>query len=104
MPQHMKALVARGLMITLLAVSPVSAGLELPPPIAIDSFTCRQVLALDTEAQHRAIIYIGGVVDGRRQAVMFDPAASGNAIERMLTLCRATPERGAIDAFTAAWK
>ena len=100
----MKIFVAAGLTIALLHATPVGAGLELPPPIAIDSFSCRQLLALDAEPQQRAIIYIGGVTDGRRQAVTFDPAASGHAIERMLTLCRATPDRGALDAFSAAWK
>ena len=100
----MKAAIVRGLTITLLAVTPVSAGIELPPPIAIETFTCRQMLALETERQHRALIYISGVIDGRRQAVMFDPVAWGNAVERMLALCDATPDRGLLDAFGAARK
>jgi hypothetical protein len=100
----MKGAVAAGLMIALLHATPVGAGVELPPSIAIDAFTCGQLLALDAEPQQRAIIYIAGVIDGRRRAVVFDPVASGTAVERMLILCRATPERAVLDAFSAAWK
>ena len=100
----MKAVAATALTIALLYAAPARASLDLPPPIALDSFSCRQLLALDAEPQKRAIIYMGGVTDGRRQAGMFDPVASGNAIERMLALCRASPDRGVLDAFAATWK
>ena len=97
-------LAATGLLLVLFHVTPVAAGLELPPPIVMATFTCRDLLALDGTTQERAIIYMGGVTDGRRQATVLDRVAFGNAIERMLALCRATPDRSALEAFSAAWK
>jgi hypothetical protein len=97
-------LTAAGLMLVLFHATPVAAGLELPPPIVMQTYTCRELLALDGNTQERAIIYIGGVTDGRRQATVLDRVAFGNAVERMLALCRATPDRSALEAFSAAWK
>jgi len=97
-------LTAAGLMLVLFHATPVAAGLELPPPIVMETFTCRELLAMEDKLQERAIIYMGGVTDGRRQATVLDRVAFGNAIERMLALCRATPDRSALEAFSAAWK
>ena len=93
------------LAVALLSAGPAGAGIEaIPAKIEIETVTCRELLALPPESQERAIIYLTGVMDGRRRAKAFDAAVAGPAIDRLLASCQATPARAVLDAFTAAWR
>jgi hypothetical protein len=97
-------MLACALMIAVLRAPAAWAGLEaMPTRIDFDRFTCRDLLALDPQLQDRALVYLTGVVDGRRRVTSFDAAAAGAAIDRLLVACRATPSLVAVDAFIAAW-
>jgi hypothetical protein len=100
----MRSLLACALMIAVLRAPAAWAGLEaMPTRIDIDRFTCRDLLALDPQLQERALVYLTGVLDGRRRSPSFDANVAGAAIERLLVACRATPSLVAVDAFIAAW-
>jgi len=81
---------------------PALAGMEaMPTRIDFAQFTCRDLLALPADLQDRALIYLTGVVDGRRRAAAFDAEIAGKAIDRLFTTCRATPSLVAVDALIA---
>lgn len=75
----------------------------MPTRLDLDRFTCGELLGLDAERQERALVYLTGVMDGRRRTTGFDAEIAGHAIDRLLTACRATPSLIAVDAFMAAW-
>jgi hypothetical protein len=57
------------LALALVRAVPAGAGIEaIPSKIELDTITCRELLALPAESQERAIIYLTGVMDGRRRA------------------------------------
>jgi hypothetical protein len=100
----MRTILACVLIIAALQVAPASAGMEaMPTRIELAKFTCRDLLGLDADRQERALVYLTGVVDGRRRASGFDAVVAGKAIDRLLRDCRATPSLVAVDALTAAW-
>ena len=85
-------------------VPAASGGMDaMPTRIDFTAFTCRDLLALPADRQDLALIYLTGVVDGRRQATRFDAEVAGKAIDRLLSNCRATPSLVAVDALIAAW-
>ena len=94
-----------GLTLALLHATPAAAGIDpLPPRTEIGTFRCRELLALQPATQERALIYLAGVSDGRRRVAVFDAEATGGAVERVLTNCRAAPALTVIDAFALAWR
>jgi hypothetical protein len=100
----MRAMLACVVILTMFQVPAASGGLEaMPPRIDLAAFTCRDLLALQADLQERALVYLTGVVDGRRRAAAFDAEVAGKAIDRMLANCRATPSLVAVDALIAAW-
>jgi len=83
-------------------VPAASAGMEaMPTRLDLARFTCRELLALPADKQERALVYLTGVVDGRRRAAAFDAEIAGKAIDRLFTTCRATPSLVAVDALIA---
>ena len=97
-------MLACALMMAALQAPAAWAGLEaMPTRIEFDRFTCRDLLALDPQLQERALVYLTGVVDGRRRAPAFDANVAAAAIDRLLVSCRATPSLVAVDALIAAW-
>ena len=100
----MRAVLACVLIMAAIPASTVSAGLDaMPTRIDFSRFTCAELLALDAGRQERALVYLTGVMDGRRRTAGFDAEVAGKAIERLLTSCRATPSLVVMDAFVAAW-
>ena len=101
----MRTLILCALALVLVHAVPAGAGIDaIPPKIELDTVTCREILALPAESQERAIIYLTGVMDGRRRAKTFDASTAGPVIDRLLASCHATPTRAVLDAFTAAWR
>lgn len=98
--------IVRALGIALLFVASATAGIEslLPAKTEIARFTCRDLLTFPQEGRERALIYLSGVADGRRQATVFEAERWGTAVDRVLGTCRARPEVVVIDAFAAAWR
>ena len=100
----MRALLACVLIMAAIPVSTVSAGLDaMPTRLDFSQFTCADLLGLDAGRQERALVYLTGVMDGRRRTAGFDAEVAGKAIERLLTACRAKPSLVVMDAFIAAW-
>jgi hypothetical protein len=100
----MKAVLVCVSIMAAMLVSTASAGLDaMPTRIEFARFTCGDLLGLDAERQERALVYLTGVMDGRRRAAGFDAELAGKAIERLLTMCRVTPSLVVVDAFIAAW-
>ena len=92
------------IVVAALPVSIAWAGLDaMPTRIDLGKFTCGDLLGLEAERQERALVYLTGVMDGRRRTTGFDAEIAGKAIERLLTACRATPSLIVLDAFMAAW-
>jgi HdeA/HdeB family len=100
----MKTVLACVLILAALPVSMAAAGLDaMPTRIDLARFTCADLLGLDAARQERALVYLTGVMDGRRRTAGFDAEVAGKAIDRLLGVCRATPSVIVVDAFTAAW-
>ena len=100
----MRAVLACVLLMAAIPVSTASAGLDaMPTRIDLGKFTCGDLLRLDADRQERALVYLAGVMDGRRRATGFDAEIAGKAIDRLLTACRATPSLVVMDALMAAW-
>lgn len=100
----MRAVLACVLIMATMPAPMASAGLDaMPTRIDLGRFTCRDLLALDAERQERALVYLTGVMDGRRRTAGFDAEIAGKAIDRLLTACRATPSLIVLDTFMAAW-
>ena len=92
------------LIVAAMPVAMASAGLDaMPTRIDLGRFTCADLLGLDAERQERALVYLTGVMDGRRRTTGFDAEIAGPAIDRLLTACRTTPSLIVVDAFMAAW-
>jgi hypothetical protein len=92
------------LIMAAIPVSMTSAGLDaMPTRLDLARFTCADLLGLDAERQERALVYLTGVMDGRRHTPGFDAEIAGKAIERLLTACRAAPSLVVVDTFMAAW-
>ena len=101
----MRTLFLGAVAVVLVHAAPVGAGIEaIPVKIDLDTLTCHQLLALQPESQERVIIYLTGVMDGRRGAKAFDAGTAGPAIDRLLAACNTAPTRGVLDAFAAAWR
>jgi hypothetical protein len=101
----MRALSACLLILATFQVPAASAGLDaMPTRIDFARFTCRDLLGLEADRQERALVYLTGVVDGRRRAAGFDAEVAGKAIDRLLASCKATPSLVVVDALTAAWR
>ena len=100
----MRTVLACVLIMAAIPLSMASAGLDaMPTRIDLGRFTCADLLGLDAERQERLLVYLTGVMDGRRRTAGFDAEIAGKAIERLLTACRATPSLIVVDAFMAAW-
>jgi len=100
----MRVVLAYVLILVAIPVSLASGGLDaMPTRIDLGRFTCGDLLGLDPQRQERALVYLTGVMDGRRRTTGFDAEIAGKAIDRLLTACRATPSLVAVDAFMAAW-
>jgi len=100
----MRAMLACALVLAVFQVPAASGGMDaMPARIELARFTCRDLLGLDADRQERALVYLTGVVDGRRHAAGFDAEIAGKAIDRLLANCRATPSLVAVDALIAAW-
>ena len=99
----MRTVLAVGLAIAALQPSATRAGMEsMPTRIEAERFTCAELLALPSERQERALIYLTGVVDGRRQAAEFDATVAGAAIDQLVAACRTTPTLVVLDVLSAA--
>ncbi|HEY7518860.1 MAG TPA: HdeA/HdeB family chaperone [Methylomirabilota bacterium] len=100
----MRAVLACVLLLVAIPISPASAGLDaMPTRLDFSRFTCAELLGLEAGRQERALIYLTGVMDGRRRTAGFDAEVAGKAIDRLLTSCRAQPSLVVMDAFVAAW-
>ena len=98
----MRTGLALALAIATLQPSPSWAGLEaMPTRIEVEQLTCADLLALTPERQERALVYLTGVVDGRRGAKAFDAVRAGAAIDRLLAECRTAPGRRVLEGLTA---
>ena len=103
MRSAMKTVLAWTLTLALVQASPALAGLEqMPTRLDLERFTCRDLMELPSERQERALVYLTGVVDGRRRATVFDAVSAGATIDRLLATCRATPTLIVLDALIAA--
>jgi hypothetical protein len=99
----MRTMLACALIVATCQVPVASAGMDaMPARIDIAKFTCGDLLGLSADLQERALVYLTGVVDGRRRASVFDAEVAGKAIDRLLTTCRVTPSLVAVDALVAA--
>jgi hypothetical protein len=99
----MKVLIAGALMLAIVRASPVAAGIEaMPTRLDLERLTCGDLMALPSDRQERALIYLTGVVDGRRRAAEFDAVVAGAALDRLLAACRATPSLAVLDSLMAA--
>jgi hypothetical protein len=100
----MRAVLACVLILAAIPATTVSAGLDaMPTRLDFAKFTCGELLDLDPARQDRALVYLTGVMDGRRRTAGFDAEVAGKAIDRLLTACRATRSLVVVDAFMAAW-
>jgi hypothetical protein len=100
----MTAVVVCALMLAIVQAWPAAAGPDwIPARIELERFTCRDLMALPSEQQERALVYLTGFIDGRRGAATFDAQTAGAAIDRLLASCRATPSLIVLDTFIAAW-
>jgi hypothetical protein len=99
----MKVLIACASMLAIGWTSPAAAGIEtMPPRLDLERVTCADLMAFSLDQQERALIYLTGVVDGRRRASAFDAVLAGAAIDRLLAACRATPSLIVLDTLIAA--
>jgi hypothetical protein len=99
----MRTMLAWLLIIAASHVPIASGGMEaMPTRIDLARFTCRDLLGLPADVQERALVYLTGVVDGRRRASAFDAEVAGKAIDQLLTACRTTPSLVAVDALVGA--
>jgi HdeA/HdeB family len=99
----MKVLIACALMLAIGPASPAAAGIEtMPTRLDLERVTCGDLMAFSPDQQERALIYLTGVVDGRRRASAFDAVVAGAAIDRLLAACRATPSLLVLDTLMAA--
>ena len=74
----------------------------LPPKTVIDSSSCSELAALDEEHRDRALIYLSGVIDGRRGARGLDVEALSIVVDRVMKICATTPRLAVIEAFRRA--
>ena len=93
----------RAAILVLLVATPAGAGIEpLPPKTVIDAYSCGELNRLDEEGRQRALIYLSGVVDGRRGAKVLDVEALAIVVDRVLRTCAATPGLAVIESFRRA--
>jgi HdeA/HdeB family len=98
----MKVLIACALMLAI-GASPAAAGIEaMPRRLDLERLTCGDLMALSPDRQERALIYLTGVVDGRRRVSEFDAVVAGAALDRVVAACRATPSLIVLDTLMAA--
>jgi len=89
--------------LVLLVATPAGAGIEpLPPKTVIDAYSCSELNRLDEEGRQRALIYLSGVIDGRRGAKVLDVEALATVVDRVLRTCAATPRLAVIESFRRA--
>ena len=91
------------MLLVLLAAAPAGAGIEpLPPRTVIDSYPCGELATLDEESRDRALIYLSGVIDGRRGAKVLDVETLSIVVDRVMKICATTPRLAVIEAFRRA--
>jgi hypothetical protein len=83
--------------------STTHAGLEaMPTRIDVDQLRCAELLALPPDRQERALVYLTGIVDGRRHAATFDASRAGAAVEGGRAAGRAQPTLVVLETLLAA--
>ena len=84
----------------------MAAGVEAEPvrKFEINKVTCAEFTALTSgEERDRALVYMNGYLDGTKKATTWDAEVIGKRIDQVVSLCKANPKLGLLDAFKRAW-
>ena len=92
-------------LVVVAAVVRADAGIDpLPPRTVIDAYSCADLAGLNEEGRERALIYLAGVVDGRRDTKVLDLQALAVVIDRVMQTCAARPGQAVVESFIEAWR
>lgn len=82
---------------------PAPAQVTLTPRvIQIDQIKCAEMQTGSDQKQERLLVYFNGYVDGMRRHTVWDERQVGEAIDRVLASCKATPAESLLSTFTKA--
>jgi len=102
----MRKTIAPGVVIVLLLFAASTGAQQVsitPRIIRLDRFTCADLLAKESEARDRLLIYLNGYINGLRGQTVWDENVEGERIDVAVKECKAAPTNLVLDVFTALW-